>query len=209
MATGAPREKMFLRWSDIAQSFFDDNVQTVLDERHPDNWKFYQNKAAKFYPVKAWGDCEAALASGTVLFAELLPLERDWFLRLLSAVSTSHLDRERRLRNPQRIIDKLERWRLEHALAETAKVKYTREDARRVNAIVDAARKIKETVENEKLLGCPPLYVNETPPPPAAYFEGMTAPTTPGASRTAVHNENARRDQIMRHWAACWLAFVD
>ena len=115
----ASKEMMPIGWG--RDTFFDEGVQKVLLERHPENYQ-YDSTANHYYPIEAWKVADQQ-ALGTRLHdetelraSELAFNDREWFARLTLAVSGARSQRAERERNPQNDLDRFLNWRNQHFL---------------------------------------------------------------------------------------------
>ena len=212
--TGASGEKFFLKWWQ-RDSFFDDEVQTVLLERlSPDlnaaPWE------ALAYPIQAWSDADNFRLTRLEQSFEMAcikewacGIDSQWFVRLMSALDSYYSRRAEAFKNPKRTLDKVERWRTEHYFRETSQIALPKAEATRINAEI---RKIREAAKAhpDQFRGVPPLYVEAKLESPRKYGEDghELDKIDGGAARKAIHDENKRRAKIMEQWAACWLAHL-
>jgi len=190
MCLGEPRIKMGLRW-DGCEPFFDDAVQSVLMQLHPDRVP-YPNDSEKAFPIDAWKAAEQfATWPSDIHWDALRQFFRDapaWMAELLSAVMRYRPHAPETLRQ-------IQAWRTKRYLEETDK-QYSAEERERVlKAMKDPDVAVK------------PIRLPLPKGKPTQWMDGDRS-LSPEAYRQAVNRENRRRDEIMRRWAESWLAHL-
>lgn len=165
MRMGEPRAEMFLRWHG-KESFFDDQVQAVLEKMHPDTSKPNGESAA--IPIAAWSAADSVSLmpsehQWTRLFQYVQQLPH-WTIELLAALMKFRVDQAEKERYPVTALDQLIAWRGERFLYETARQKYTHVEVVKHNTL---AKKV--------LPGCPPeITIWTTGDPPEGYRNALT-----------------------------------
>lgn len=213
MRRGKPRAKFFLRW-DGYDSFFDDNVQRLLLQVHPEKVS-YPSDALKGYAVEAWNRADGfAVSRSEVAWMRLLPFMRQnpvWHSELLAAVFRYYQAEAQRSADPLNALAAVKRWRTERYLRETSEIKHTHAQVVKFNTL------LKRGVRPRTRGAAPaPLEENVRPPTDRSGYLDGNRPTSetgiervhPGTYRSAVKRENAARDKIMRHWAESWMVHL-
>jgi hypothetical protein len=177
---------LFLNWKDWG-SFLSKGVQEVLMERHPSR-HHYPTTGGIGYPVYAWKIVDQFATPAPPLsseFDDLLRYDPSWIARLLAAISDYRTQHDEQMRNPKTPLHDLERWRTDYYLEETT-TDYLNEE-------VEIPRDIKMEL-----------------PSPKAHMEGRAKCfSDPGSTyRVAFHDENRRREKIMRLWGECCVTAI-
>ncbi len=203
MGLGNPPGKFRLKWDD-RESFFDEEVQDVLDQRHPDDIES-SPIILTAWPVRAWRIVDAVVnepseQEWTHLF-HFVERDRTWVFELLGAVSRWRVERLRELADDETptALSAHRKWVLDRSLWESARLTYDHATAVKHNTL------LKHPATDAP--GVTPLPISEPLKHPLAYMDRKRN-LSPEAYRQAVHRENAKRDKIMKHWAAAWLAHL-
>jgi hypothetical protein len=213
MQLGKPPAPLYLAWTGF-ESFFDGQVQQILQKFHPDNFA-YGADDEKSFPVRVWSIINNVPVPGDednwmslFPFMQRLPV---WTSKLLAAVISWRQQEAEQQRNHSTRLSAMAEWRMKRGLRETARLSVSHKDFIRLRTLREQTEKeIAALPKKEReLLGVAPVLPEEKINPPKSWMDGGCRPSNRKAMtatyRTAACKENKRRNQIMRHWAECWL----
>lgn len=191
-------------------SFFNDDVQDVLLERHPEKIPF-DDDAQKSYPIDAWKAADQAalhLQVGCVNigeFTRFLVADPVWSARLFAAVVSARWHEMQSASNPQTAGEKREAWRARRlpweigiAVGPVGEAGVPKDGP--FITLEEFRKAVKDPVQIESEPLDPPTWHDA-----AAEIYPRTYRGGHNALKQSLNKENKRREMIMRKWAECWV----
>lgn len=185
---------MFLKWWQ-RETFFDQNVQTILIERHPKNMD-YESASNIGYPIFAWSTAEqqslgTCSLDGTEICAnEITRHDPLWFPRLAMAVREARIRINQWRKTPETVLHRYIVWRDKKYLWETDSITPS-----------NSPEFIKDAIDY-----CVPDWESNPKYSRDDCIRKMERARI--AIQKAITIENQRRDEIQVLWAECWLTHI-
>jgi hypothetical protein len=164
-------------------SFFDDNVQEILNQWHPDSAPAGLALRDEDFaaPIRAWKVCDSAVLSqySEPCAADLINFLSDtvsWGGRLLVAVQQFYEQGGRKMREPKTQADLFRQWADWRYFEATSEIRPQEPPHKYAEAVDEIKKAFSKVIRANNLS------------------------VTEGALRKFMHDENARRNSIMQRW---------